>query len=80
MNYNQMAREYEASAKDISEKLTALRSEKANCCGTALKDILRRIKTLESMYIDCNFTAKIMYERAAKENHSLNSGGNIHEI
>ncbi len=66
MNYNQMAEEYEASANEIMRKLTDLKARKIYCRGTELKEILRRIKILESMYIDCNFTAKVMYARASE--------------
>lgn len=68
MNYNIMAKEYEKSAKDISMKLNELKAKKSNCYGGELKELLHRIKILESMYIDCDFTAKVMYARALKSN------------
>lgn len=79
MNYNEMAREYEISANEILKKITDLKTQKENSYGTALKDILRRIKILEDMYIDCNFTAKVMYARASNGHKTANNGENINE-
>lgn len=66
MNYNQMAKEYKNSADEILKKIDMLKAQKADNYGIALKELNRRIKMLEEMYIDCNFTAKIMVARANK--------------
>lgn len=74
MNYNEMAAEYEASARKIGEKLEKLKTKKKSCCGTEQKELLRRIRILESMYIDCDFTAKVMRRRGSQD-----KGGNTYE-
>lgn len=79
MNYNQMAKEYEISAKNISEKLKTLKAEKANSHGGELKNLIRRIKILESMYIDCDFTAKVLRTRVSQKNCPNSKGGVINE-
>lgn len=66
MNYNEMAKEYKNSADEILKKIDMLKAQKADNYGIALKELNRRIKMLEEMYIDCNFTAKIMAARANK--------------
>lgn len=66
MNYNEMAKEYKNSANELLKKIDTLKAQKADNYGIALKELNRRIKMLEEMYIDCNFTAKIMAVRANK--------------
>lgn len=66
MNYNEMAKEYRATANEIMEKINNLKSKKNGIYGSALNELNHRIKMLEEMYIDCDFTAKVMQARANK--------------
>lgn len=66
MNYNEMAKEYRTSANELIEKINCLKEERKNKYGSALNELNYRIKMLEEMYIDCDFTAKVMKARAKK--------------
>lgn len=66
MNYNEMAKEYRATANEISKRIDILKAQKISNYGSALKELNHRIKMLEEMYIDCDFTARVMMARANK--------------
>lgn len=66
MNYNEMAREYKITANELLKKIENLKNEKKGCYGTRLNELNHRIKILEEMYVDCDFTARVMKIRASK--------------
>lgn len=66
MNYNEMAKEYRATANELMQKINNLKIERTTKYGSALNELNHRIKMLEEMYIDCDFTAKVMKTRALK--------------
>ena len=59
MNYNEMAREYKITANELLKKIENLKIEKKGSYGIQLK-------MLEEMYVDCDFTARVMKARATK--------------
>ena len=61
MNYNEMAREYKITANELFKKI-----EKKGSYGIQLNELNHRIKMLEEMYVDCDFTARVMKARATK--------------
>ena len=66
MNYNEMSREYKITANELMKKIENLKIQKKGSYGAHLKELNHRIKILEEMYVDCDFTARIMKERATK--------------
>lgn len=71
MDYIKWAQEYEIEQVKLQKKLTALRAElkerlKSGDDGAYL--LKRRVAILNSMYIDCKNTAKILAERGRRLN------------
>ena len=66
MNYNEMAREYKITANELLKKIENLKIEKKGSYGIQLNELNHRIKMLEEMYVDCDFTARVMKARATK--------------